>query len=397
KTNPKITLTATDDNDPNHGFKQLEYQWNSKTGTWTTTANTTISFNPPGEGHNILYYRALDKADNYSIIGIKNIRYDSTDLEEGPQNVSVSPNPTSGSIATVSWDAASDAITIDKYEVIWQLDDTSIQYSKTVDSNTFETEIDQLTEGKWNIKVKAFDGVGNSKEGSTSLTVDRTAPDALTLVLESTGVGTANLSWNTVDDAEEYLIFYGTTSGDYIYGANVGNVTNYTVQELGAGNYYFIVRAKDASDNQSSNSNEVNTGTIAGVPGATPGGPGADFVPAGEVQGATNDSESESKTDDVVGKVMGVNETSSWVKSNLPWMLLILQAGLIILADHLNRRKRGFGKYLMTLLITILSIAIFNWSNSSLNSIMNWFMLVSVSLAILLKVFNYAFIEDQTN
>lgn len=102
KTNPQINLTATDDNDPNHGFSQLEYQWNSQSGTWVTTTSNTISFNPPGEGHNILYYRALDKANNYSTVGIKNIRYDNTTLEEGPQNISVSPNPTSGTTSIVS-------------------------------------------------------------------------------------------------------------------------------------------------------------------------------------------------------------------------------------------------------------------------------------------------------
>lgn len=407
ETNPEITLTATDDNDPNYGFKQLEHQWNSQTGTWIPSANASVSFNPPGEGHNILYYRALDKSDNYSTVGIKNIRYDSTTLDDGPQNISVSPNPTSGTTATVSWDTASDDITIDKYEIIWQLDGTSTQYSKSVNSTTFETEIDQLTEGKWNIKVKAFDGVGNSKEGNTTLTVDRSAPDAPTLALDSTGVGTANLSWNIIDDAKEYLIFYGTTSGDYIYGANVGNVTSYTVQGLGAGNYYFIVRAKDEADNQSGNSNEVNTGTIVGAPGTVPGGPAEGFIPAGEVQGVATEEISDVVTDLVnsEGEVMGTSDTISWFIFNLPWILLILQAAFILLADNLTRRNRSLLKYAITLLVTILAIIIFNWmvnpeiysSGSLMILLAKGFTWISVGLAFLLKAFNYAFIEESAS
>ena len=387
-TRPEVTLTVTDDN-----YDSMQYKWDD--GAWETETNDTKTLPIPSEGIHVLYYRAFDLAGNEapSDTGIKTLRWDATTLDDGPQNISVNPNPTSGTTATVSWDAASDGITIDKYEVIWQLDGTSTQYNKTVNSTTFETEINQLTEGKWNIKVKAFDGVGNSKEGSTTLIVDRSAPAAPTLALDSTGVGTASLSWNAVDDAKEYLIFYGTTSGDYIYGANVGNVTSYAVQGLGAGNYYFIVRAKDAADNQSGNSNEVNTGTIAGAPGTVPGGPAADFIPAGEVQGAITDGESEG----IGGEVMGTSESTSWMMSNLFWMLLVLQAALILLADNLMRHKRGLVKHLIALLITALSIVIFNWSAGSLGSIVNWFMLASVALMVLLKVFNYAFIEEATS
>lgn len=388
-TRPEVTLTVTDDN-----YDSMQYKWDD--GAWETETNDTKTLPIPSEGIHVLYYRAFDLAGNEapSDTGIRTLRWDETSLSEGPQNVSVSPNPTSGTTATVSWDAASDSITIDKYEVIWQLDGTSTQHSKTVNSTTFETEIDQLTEGKWNIKVKAFDGVGNSKEGGTTLIVDRTAPSAPTLTLDNTGVGTTSLSWNAVDGAEEYLIFYGTTSGDYIYGANVGNVTSYTVQGLGTGNYYFIVRAKDAADNQSSNSNEVNTGTITGAPGTVPGGPAEGFIPAGEVQGATTN---ETDDADVKGEVMGTSESVSWMMSNLFWILLVLQAALILLADNLMRRKRGLVKHLIALLITALSIVIFNWSAGSLGSMVNWFMLTSVALMVLLKAFAYAFIEDVTN
>lgn len=94
---------------------------------------------------------------------------------------------------------------------------------------------------------------------------------------------------------------------------------------------------------------------------------------------------------------MGTSESTSWMMSNLFWMLLVLQAALILLADNLMRHKRGLVKHLIALLITALSIVIFNWSAGSLGSIVNWFMLASVALMVLLKVFNYAFIEEATS
>src|SRR5690606_17091248 len=158
-----------------------------------------------------------------------------------------------------------------------------------VNSTTFSTEIDQLTEGTWQVKVTAFDAVGNSKSASKELIVDRSAPAAPIVTLISTGEGSAFLGWTEIEDAANYLIFYGTTSGEHIYGANVGQVTEYEVQGLGAGSYYFVVRAMDAAHNQSDNSNEVNTGQIAGAAGVEPGAPATDFAPAGEVQGVSTD------------------------------------------------------------------------------------------------------------
>jgi hypothetical protein len=46
KTQPEITLTATDTN-----FEKIEYQWNSETGTWTTYSSP---FKPGSEGSNAL-------------------------------------------------------------------------------------------------------------------------------------------------------------------------------------------------------------------------------------------------------------------------------------------------------------------------------------------------------
>lgn len=68
------------------------------------------------------------------------------------------------------------------------------------------------------------------------------APQLLSVVRNGS---TAKLTWTAVTPVSYYSIVYGTTPGNYIYGAsNVGNVTTYTVGSLNPNTtYYFSVRA----------------------------------------------------------------------------------------------------------------------------------------------------------
>jgi hypothetical protein len=82
------------------------------------------------------------------------------------------------------------------------------------------------------------------------------------------------LTWtDAADPVSYYLISYGLTSGQYIYGnPNVGGqgTTSYTVNNLAAGTtYYFVVRAVNGCTPGSS-SNEVSATTTGGVIAATP-------------------------------------------------------------------------------------------------------------------------------
>jgi hypothetical protein len=309
KTQPEITLTATDTN-----FDKIEYQWDLETGVWTLY---TSPFKPGNEGAHVLYYRAHDLANNYSETGIKNIKWNKTDLKEGPLEVNVSPNPTSETTSKVTWKAAtSETIGIDKYEVQWHLKNGDKTYTVTVGSDVREYTVDKLTEGIWEVKVTAFDASGNNKSAPVDLTVDRTGPTAPTLSIFGTAVGSVSLSWNKIEEANNYIIWYGTSPGIYQYGAKVGDTQNYTVQGLGAGSYYFIVRAVDPSGNQSGNSNEVSTGAIAGTPGVAPGQPASGF--AEQVLGTNTLTPTPVPT----GAVLGVVEEK--VKNNNWWWLLLL-------------------------------------------------------------------------
>ncbi len=329
KTNPTVTLTAND----NYDLSRIEYQWDSTVGSWITYVNP---FQVPSEGQHVLYYRSLDTAGNFSETGIKNIKYDATTLTEGPMHVSVSPDPTSGSTATVKWDEATDNTGINKYEVTWSLNDVS--HTHTVGGDIRKDDIDQLTEGVWKITVKAFDGVGNSKEASVNLTVDRTAPQPPVLTLTGTGIGTASLSWNSVAGATDYIVWYGTTPGARTYGARVGNVTSYTVGGLAGGTYYFVVRSVDNVNNQSGDSNEVSTGSITGAPGALPNQPVQGFAP--QVLGAATESgeltqPDSTKVDETKGSVLG--ETTI---SNIPWWIIpLLAVFFFMIFFYMKKRK----------------------------------------------------------
>lgn len=334
-TRPEVTLTATDDQDLIYGTDYIEYQWNSQTGTWTTyTAPILI----PGEGQYVLYYRAWDKAGNVSEVGIKNLRFDETELSEGPFDVSADPNPTGGDTSLISWDAASDNTGINKYEVLWRLD--GVQRVKTVAGDVLETEIDRLTEGEWRVIVRAFDGAGHSKEASIKLTVDRTAPAAPVLEITGQRPGEVDLSWAGVADASRYIVYYGLEAGNYLYAASVGNVTSYTVKGLTTGNYFFVVRAVDSSDNQSGNSNEVSILGLAGAVGGTAVAEG--FQPAGEVQGVeteASEAEQEQMAKEIAkaGQVKGASIACTNFNRGLFWLFLILEVVVILLLAKFSK------------------------------------------------------------
>jgi hypothetical protein len=173
------------------------------------------------------------------------------------------------------------------------------------------------------------------------------------LTLAGTGVGTVSLSWSAVEDASDYVVLYGTESGNYLYAAVVGNVNQFLVEGLSAGNYFFVVRARDNVKNQSGNSNEVNTGAILG--GAGVGGPATGFQEAGNVLGEQTEKEStKSKkttkgalTDSQnEGEVLGIEKVRSfwdnlwqYFKDN-PLIIFFSSLGLIFLLYLLARALR---------------------------------------------------------
>ena len=74
--------------------------------------------------------------------------------------------------------------------------------------------------------------------------------------------GQANLAWDPPDiftDVTGYMIHYGTASGTYTQGVDVGNTTGYALSNLIDGQtYYFAVTAYNAVGYESVYSNEVS-------------------------------------------------------------------------------------------------------------------------------------------
>lgn len=317
KTEPTITLTGADD----VLLNRVEYQYDSSTGTWTTY---TSAFKTPGEGAHILYYRAWDEAGNVSTLYSKDIKYDKTAPSKGPQNISISPNPSNGNNIKVKWDAATDNVGIDHYSVSWKKDGVSEKSADVSEATREYTIPDNLTAGDWTVKVTAYDAAGFSADVTTTATVDKAGPLAPTLTLTGTGVGTVSLAWNTISDAVDYSVWYGVSPGSYLYAAHVGTTTSYTISGLGSGTYYVVVAAYDSTGNRGGFSNEVSTGTtITGAPGAAVG-PAEGFLPASEVLGSATPS-AESVPASPSGVILG-SAVPGWVVPS--WLLSALAGGL---------------------------------------------------------------------
>jgi len=73
-SNPTITLTAND----NFDVERMEYQIDSILGAWNIYT-TPVKID---DGKHIFYYRSIDKAGNYSNVGIKNVKVDTQEPDE---------------------------------------------------------------------------------------------------------------------------------------------------------------------------------------------------------------------------------------------------------------------------------------------------------------------------
>jgi len=161
RTQPEISLI----NIENNPFI-FQYKWDFETD-WI---NYSIPLKSSFEGDHILYFQAQDLAGNQTN-SFLDIKWDQTDPSVAPQNVIANPNNTSSSVSTIKWDQATDNIGIDKYEIIWTLNNPNnpLSYSKTVGSDIKETEIDKLVEGRWTVQVFAIDQSGLKKDSAIDL------------------------------------------------------------------------------------------------------------------------------------------------------------------------------------------------------------------------------------
>lgn len=107
--------------------------------------------------------------------------------------------------------------------------------------------------------------VTTTKGGSISVPVTFTVMSGSTTgstpTSTSSSVGTVTLTWDpsTTTNLAGYKVYMGTASGGYSSPITVGNVTSYTISNLGIGNtYYFAVTDYSSSGLESGFSNEVS-------------------------------------------------------------------------------------------------------------------------------------------
>lgn len=69
-----------------------------------------------------------------------------------------------------------------------------------------------------------------------------------------------NADGSTLNDLGGYKIYYGTSSGNYTGSVTVpdATATTYTIQDLSASTYYFVLKAYDKSNVESAPSAEVS-------------------------------------------------------------------------------------------------------------------------------------------
>lgn len=104
-------------------------------------------------------------------------------------------------------------------------------------------------------------GGGGSSDGGQGSTPDSPNPVA--------NSGSIRLGWDApqiradgspLNDLAGYRIYYGTASGNYsqVISINGATTTSYTIENLPAGSYYLVLKAVDASSNESAATAELS-------------------------------------------------------------------------------------------------------------------------------------------
>lgn len=248
------------------------------------------------------------------------------------------------------------------------------------------------------------DGGGGEVSGTSAASAPvctATPPSpAPALSVVTTGDNTVSLSWTAVSPVTHYALAF-TSSGGAQYGSpNVGNVTTYTVSNLSGGDTYtfevFGVNDCAPGPRSSQTSPTVSGPVVTGNP----------VGPGGEVLGVEEGSEGTTEAGEENGRLGEVAGTLSEACAQwgfyLPWILLVVQLLVILLAETYFRHSHAWTKHFVTIGVTLVSIALFYWlrtcdcyaARSFLSWLCQWYWVVALLVAGLGRGISYAFIED---
>ena len=184
-----------------------------------------------------------------------------TEIPTSPFNF-VANNVTQNS-ADLSWNAATDNIAITGYRIY---NNGTLLISVGNITSYILNNLIQST--NYNLTVRAIDAANNESTDSnnqsftTNTSTDNEAPMApINLLASNLGETTADLSWTAATD-NIAVTGYNIYNNGTIF-ASVGNITNYSLTNLiESTNYNITVRAFDAANNESTDSNNQEFTTL---------------------------------------------------------------------------------------------------------------------------------------
>lgn len=227
------------------------------------------------------YYRvvAFDAAGNAGAASaVVGVEVADTTPPTAPTGVIVSMT---GTVAHVSWTAASDDVAVTGYRVFRGTTADFAPDAQNLVGSTTTGSFDELTPapGTWYYRVVAADAAGNLSDpsASASLTVDEpdtVAPTAPTGVATTVAGSVVTVTWHASTDdvgVHGYAIHRGSTA-DFVSGADtlVGETTDLTFvdENRPAGTWYYRVVALDAAGN-ASDASDAAAAVIADAAGPT--------------------------------------------------------------------------------------------------------------------------------
>ncbi|MBF0274011.1 MAG: hypothetical protein HQK84_02140, partial [Nitrospinae bacterium] len=234
----------------------------------TGSATSSWSFNwvAPSTASNSITFHAAGVAGNGNATSTDDSAYSSSKtLTAGSTTTLTAPTgysaTVSGSSVATSWTAASGA---SGYKVYYgTTSGTYINASTGVNlGNRTSFTFNNIPAGTYYLALKSYDSSGNLSSYSSEISVTVTsttlaAPTNYSATVSGSSVAT---SWTAASGASGYKVYYGTTSGTYINastGADLGNRTSFTFNNIPAGTYYIALKSYNSSGTLSSYSSEV--------------------------------------------------------------------------------------------------------------------------------------------
>ncbi len=197
-----------------------------------------------------------------------------------------------------------------------------------------------LTAGFWTVPSSGGGGTVLGSGVSSSVCTDVAPGGAPILISAVAGTNSVTLTWTAAANPKTYyLVAYGTSPGNYIYGnPNVGgsNTTSYTINNLSGGTtYYFVVRA----------GNGCMPGPFSNEISATPGGgfvagPATGFTEG--VLGVSDDEVTPTPSGEVIGEATSEPSDQSTGQPVCWWWLILSILAFIIVSIRYwmwNRRN----------------------------------------------------------